>query len=219
MPVRAPFPTFFNFVLFTVIFLRFLQFLKAFFPIEVTFFPIVTLFNFLQPSKLPVPISVTVSGITTVCSFLLFLNAFAAMPVTRYFTLLIVTVFGIVTFFAFFSLADSFVSVTDGFPLEESDFVTLYSLPVFSFSVVPAAGTFASGVLEGAADGFALGCSLGVTLGAADGAALGFSLGVADGATDGCSLGFGLGDADGADSEELQCRVKGIEIFSSKSSS
>ena len=112
MPVRAPFPTFFNFVLFTVIFLRFLQFLKAFFPIEVTFFPIVTLFNFLQPSKLPVPISVTVSGITTVCSFLLFLNAFAAMPVTRYFTLLIVTVFGIVTFFAFFSLADSFVSVT-----------------------------------------------------------------------------------------------------------
>ena len=176
------------------------------------------------------------------CSFLLFLNAFAAMPVTWYSTLSTVTVFGIVTFFAFFSLADSFVSVTDGFPLEESDFVTLYSLPIFSFSVVPAAGTFASDVLEGtadgvepgcwlgdvdgaalgvadgaalgctlgAADGFALGCSLGVTLGAADGAALGFSLGVADGATDGCSLGFGLGDADGADSEELQCRVKGI---------
>ena len=141
MPVRAPFPTFFNFVLFTVIFLRFLQFLKAFFPIEVTFFPIVTLFNFLQPSKLPVPISVTVSGITTVCSFLLFLNVFAAMPVTRYFTLLIVTVFGIVTFFAFFSLADSFVSVTDGLLSEPSDSVTLNSLPVFSFRDVPAAGT------------------------------------------------------------------------------
>ena len=125
MPVRAPFPTFFNFVLFTVIFLRFLQFLKAFFPIEVTFFPIVTLFKFLQPSKLLAPISVIVSGITMLCSFLLFLNAFAAMPVTWYSTLSTVTVFGIVTFFAFFSLADSFVSVTDGFPLEESDFVTL----------------------------------------------------------------------------------------------
>ena len=215
MPVRAPFPTFFNFVLFTVIFLRFLQFLKAFFPMAVTFFPIVTLFKFLQPSKLLAPISVIVSGITMLCSFLLFLNAFAAMPVTWYSTLSTVIVFGIVTFFAFLSFADSFVIVTDGFPLEESDFVTLYSLPIFSFSVVPAAGTFASDVLEGTADGVEPGCWLGdvdgAALGVADGAALGCTLGAADGFALGCWLGSGR--------EELQCRVKGIEISSPKSSS
>jgi len=69
--------------------------------------------------------------------------------------------------------------------------------------------------LEGTADGVEPGCWLGdvdgAALGVADGAALGCTLGAADGFALGCWLGSGR--------EELQCRVKGIEISSPKSSS
>ena len=67
----------------------------------------------------------------------------------------------------------------------------------YSFRVVTAAGRSASGVLEGTADGAGLGAALGCWIGSALGCWLGSALG--------CWLGFGR--------EELQCKVKGIEIF------
>ena len=83
IPLNAPFltPSTSSLVDLIVIVFKFLQFLKAFFPISSTFLLSVMLFNFLHFSNALFPIEVTLLPTVTLVIFLLFLNVLAAMAV------------------------------------------------------------------------------------------------------------------------------------------
>ena len=84
MPLNAPFLTVFvvSFFVLIVIDFSFLQPVKAFFPIFVTFFPIVILVRLVQPAKAFFPIEVMLLPITIFLIFLVPLKALPAIEVT-----------------------------------------------------------------------------------------------------------------------------------------
>lgn len=92
-PLKGIPADFFSFVDFMVIVPSFLQFLNAFPPISAMPFPRAALLSFVQPSNADAPITFTLSPVSALAIFLLFLNALPGTAVTLKSFPLIFTVF------------------------------------------------------------------------------------------------------------------------------